>query len=149
MLKQKIQDDLKQAMLSRDEIKTSTLRMLKSAVGYFEIQKGGAGYEATEEDIQQVLQKEVKQRRDSIEQFTSGGRTELAEKEKKELQILKEYLPEQLSEEEVRKIVEQAIQQSGAKTMQEMGKVMGVLMPQIKGKADGNLVSKIVRENLQ
>ncbi len=149
MLTEKIQDDLKQSMLARDELKTSTLRMLKSAIGYFEIQKGRAGYEATDEDVLQVIQKEVKQRKDSIEQYTAGGRPELAEKENKELQILQSYLPEQMSEDEVKGIVENAVKQAGASSIQDMGKVMGIIMPQVKGKADGTLVSKLVRESLQ
>lgn len=149
MLKQKIQDELKQAMLSRDEMKTSVLRMLKSAVGYYEINKGGAGYEASDEDVLNVINTQVKQRRDSIEQFTNAGRTELADKEQKELTILQVYLPEQMSEDEVRKLVTEAVKQTGAASPQDMGKVMGALMPKVKGKADGTLVSRLVKEQLQ
>ncbi len=148
MLKQQVQEDLKQSMLARDEQKTSVIRMFKSAIGYYEINKGGAGYEATDEDVMTVLNQQVKQRRDSIEQFTAAGRTELAEKEKKELEILQKYLPEQMTEDEVRKLVEEAVTQTGASTMQDMGKVMGALMPKVKGKADGTLVSTMVKEAL-
>src|ERR1700745_3511242 len=95
-----LKEELKHAMLARDTEKTSTLRMVVSALGYYEIEKGGAGYEATEEDIEAVLQKQAKQRRDSIEQFKAGGREELAEKETKELQLIQAYLPQQMSEEE-------------------------------------------------
>ena len=148
MNKQKLQEELKQSMLKRDQLKTSVLRMLLSAINYFEIQKGGAGYEASEEDILSVIQKEAKQRNDSIEQFQNAGRSELADKEKKELEILKTYLPEQLSDEEIKKLVDEAVSQTGAKTIQEMGKVMGFLAPKIKGKADGSVVSKLVKDLL-
>lgn len=149
MLKQKLQEELKQSMLARDVLKTSVLRMLLSALNYYEIQKGGAGYEATDEDILAVTQKEAKQRRDSIEEFKKANRPELVEKEAKELEMLQVYLPQQMSEEEIKVLVKEAINQTGAKTIVEMGKVMGALMPKVKGKADGGLVSKIVRENLK
>jgi uncharacterized protein len=148
MLKQKIQEELKQAMLARDVLKTSVLRMLKSGITYYEIQKGGAGYEATDEDVLSVIQKEAKQRRDSIEEFKKAGRQELVDKEAKELEMLQLYLPQQMGEEEIKTIVKTAIDQTGAKVITDMGKVMGVLMPKVKGKADGGLVSKIVRESL-
>lgn len=148
MKKQQLQEDLKNSMKARDELKTSTLRMLISAIGYFEIQKGGAGYTATDEDIQSVIQSEARKRKDAIEQYTSANRLELAEKETKELKILQAYLPEQMNEDEVRTLVQQAISTSGASTPQDMGKVMGVLMPQVKGKADGGMVSRLVREEL-
>lgn len=148
MNKQKLQEELKQSMLARDELKTSVLRMLLSAINYYEIQKGGAGYEASEEDVLSVIQKEAKQRRDSIEQFKNAGRQELADKEQKELEMLEVYLPEQMSEGEIKKLVKEAISQTGAASMQDIGKVMGALMPKVKGKADGNLVNKIVRESL-
>ena len=148
MLKQQLQDELKQSMLAKDTEKTSVLRLLLSAIGYFEIQKGGAGYEASDEDVMAVIEKEAKQRRDSIEQFENGGRQDLADKEKKELEMLQKYLPEQLSEDEVRNLVKEAIQATNASTQQDLGKVMGALMPKTKGKADGALVSKIVREEL-
>jgi uncharacterized protein YqeY len=148
MKKQQLKDELKQAMLGRDVVKTSVLRMVLSAVGYFEIQKGGAGYEASDEEVLAVIQKEVKQHRDSIEQFKSAGRQELMDKEIKELEILQVYLPAQMSEDEVRVLVEEAVKETGAKVSADMGKVMGVLMGKVKGKADGSLVSRLVREAL-
>jgi len=148
MLKQQLQDELKQSMLAKNAEKTSVLRLLLSAIGYFEIQKGGAGYEASDEDVLSVIQKEAKQRRDSIEQFENGGRQELADKEKKELEMLQKWLPEQMGEDEIRTLVKEAISTTGASTVQDMGKVMGALMSKTKGKADGSLVSKIVREEL-
>ncbi len=148
MTKQQLQEELKQSMLAKNELKTSVLRMLISAIGYYEIQKGGAGYVASDDDVMTVLQKEVKQRRDSIEQFTAGNRQDLADKEQKELEMLKAYLPEQMTEDEIRALVKEAIAKTGASTIQDMGKVMGSLMPKTKGKADGSLVSKIVKEEL-
>jgi len=149
MLKQQLQEQLKQAMKEQQELQKSVLRMLLSAITYYEIQKGGAGYEATDEDVMSVIDKQVKQRKDSIEQFEKAGRQELADKEKDEMSLLEKYLPEQMSEEEVRSIVKQTIEGMGSVTIADMGKVMGAIMPQVKGKADGNLVGKIVREELQ
>lgn len=148
MLKQQLKDQLKESMLARDALRTSVLRMLLSSVSYLEINKGGAGYEATDEDVMNVIQKEVKQRRDSIEQFKAGGREEMAKKEEDELALLSVYLPKQMSEEEIEKLVIEAISSIGASTAQDMGKVMGYLSPHTKGKADGSIVSRIVREKL-
>lgn len=148
MLKQKLQQELKESMLAKNALKTSVLRMLLSALNYYEINKGGAGYEATDEDVLSVIQKEAKQRNDSIEQFKNAGRQDLVDKETAELEILKTYLPEQMSETEIEKLVKEAIAQTGATSMQDIGKIMGVLMPKVKGKADGNLVSQIVKKEL-
>lgn len=148
MTKQELQNHLKQAILSRDTEKTSVLRMILSAIHYYEINKGGAGYEANDEDVLAVLQKEAKQRKDAIEQFSAGNRPELAEKEQKELKIIQSYLPAQMNEEEIRHHVRQAIIQTSATTPQDIGRVMGILMAITKGRADGSLVSRIVREEL-
>lgn len=148
MTKAQLQEELKQSMLARNAEKTSVLRMLVSAIGYFEIQKGGAGYIATEEDVQNVIQSEAKKRRDAIEQYTNAKRQDLADKEKSELDMLQSYLPAQMGEEEIRKLVENAVAQTGASSPADMGKVMGALMPQVKGKADGTLVSQLVKEAL-
>lgn len=148
MLKTQLKDELKEAMLAKDTVKTSVLRMVLSALGYHEINKGGAGYEATDEDVMTIIQKEAKQHRDSIEQFKNAGRPELVEKEEIELAILEKYLPSQMGEDEIRNLVVAAIAKSGATSAADMGKVMGVLMPDVKGKADGGVVSRIVREEL-
>lgn len=148
MNKQKLQEELKQSMLAKDELKTSVLRLLLSAINYEEIKKGGAGYEATEDDILSVIGQQVKQRKDSIEQFKSAQRQELADKEQKELEILNSYLPDQISENEVKNIVAQTISETGAKSIQDMGKVMGVLNAKLKGKADMGMVSQIVKASL-
>jgi len=148
MLKKQLQNELKESMLAKDALKTSVLRMVLSAINYYEIQKGGAGYEATDEDVLFVIQKEAKQHRDSIEQFTNAGRSELVDKETKELELLQKYLPLQMSEEEIKKLVKETIKQTGVSSPTDMGKVMAALMPKIKGKADGGLVSKIVKASL-
>lgn len=148
MQKKGLQEELKQSMLARDELKTSVLRMLLSSISYLETQKGGAGYEATEEDVMASISKEAKQRKDSITEFEKAGRQELADKEKKELELLQKYLPEQLSEDEIKKLIDEAVSSTDATSMSDIGKIMGALMPKIKGKADGNLVNKIVREKL-
>lgn len=148
MTKLQLRDELKQSMLAKDEFKTSVLRMLISAISYYEIDKGGAGYEATEEDVLTVIEKQVKQRKDSIEQYEKANRQDLADKEKNELEFLEKYMPEQMKEDEIRNLIKEAINQTGASELQDMGKVMGALMPKVKGKADGSLVSKIVREEL-
>lgn len=148
MLKKDFQENLKQSMKARDELRTSVLRLLLSAINYYEIQKGGAGYEASDEDVLTVLQSEAKKRRESIEQFKAGNRQDLVDKETKELEILQTYLPAQMGEEEIKKLVAEAVAQTGATGMQDMGKVMGALMPKVKGKADGNLVSQIVKTEL-
>lgn len=148
MLKDIIQEDLKNAMRAKDEQKLSTVRLLKSALQYFEIQKGGAGYEATDEDVVEVVGREIKKRRESIEMFEKGNRQELADKEKRELEVLQTYLPEQMSEDDIRALVATTIATIGATSMQDMGKVMGVLSEKTKGKAEGSLVSSIVKEKL-
>jgi len=148
MNKEKLQEELKESMLAKDELKTSVIRLLLSAINYYEIQKGGAGYEATEEDVLSVTEQQVKQRRDSIEQYKNAGRQELADKEQKELEILQKYLPEQMSEEEIKSIVQQTISEVGASSMQDMGKVMGALNAKLKGKADMGMVSQLVKSSL-
>src|SRR3989344_5761686 len=130
LTKKDLQEELKQSVLAKDEVKKSVLRMVLSAINYYEIQKEG------------------KQHNDSIEQFKNAGRQDLVDKESKELEILKQYLPEQISEDEIKKLVRQAIAQTQATSIGDVGKVMGVLMPKVKGKADGGLVSKVVREEL-
>ncbi len=147
-MKDKLQEQLKQSMLAKDSDKTSVLRLLLSAINYYETNKGGAGYIATDEDVMSVIQAQVKQRRDSIEQYTAAGRADLADKEKSELELLSVYLPEQMSEEEISKLVDEAVARTGATTIADIGKVMGALMPKVKGKADGTIVSTLVKAKL-
>jgi uncharacterized protein len=136
---------LKEAMKSRDEVRVSTIRMMKASLKNKEIEKMG---DLTGEDVLQVLSTLAKQRRESIEQFSGAGRTELAEKESKELEIIKSYLPKQLSPEELDELIRSAISESGAKSPNDMGKLMKVLMPKVKGAADGKVVNQRVRELL-
>ncbi|HXS15152.1 MAG TPA: GatB/YqeY domain-containing protein [Candidatus Saccharimonadales bacterium] len=148
MLKQQLKDQLKESMMAKDSLRTSVIRFILSGITYYEINKGGAGYEATEEDVMTVINKEVKQRKDSIEQYENAGRQDLADKEKAELSVLETYIPEQMGEEEVRALVHTAVEETGAANPSDIGKVMGALMPKVKGKADGSLVSRLVREAL-
>ncbi|MCL5411937.1 MAG: GatB/YqeY domain-containing protein [Patescibacteria group bacterium] len=140
-----VREDLKQAMLSKDELRVSTIRMLLSAVKNTEIAKG---HSLSDEEILAVVQKEVKQRKDSIEGFKAGGRQDLVAKETQETEILQGYLPEQLTEEEVRRIVEETVQETKATGINQMGMVMGTVMAKVGGKAAGDVVSKIVKEKL-
>lgn len=146
-LKEKLQVDLVEAQKAKNPLKVSTLRMLAAAVKNFEIEKGGAGFSASEEDLISVIQKQVKQREDSIESYKSGGRAELAEKETKELEILQNYLPEMISEEEIEKLVASAIKETGASSLADIGKVMGKLA-NLRGKADMGVVSTLVKKKL-
>lgn len=148
MSKKDLQDQLKQSMLARDTLKTSVLRMLLSAIGYLETNKGGVGYKATDEDVLSAIQKEVKQHKDSIEQFKNANRQDLVDKETKELEILQKYLPAQMDETEIKQLVDQTVAQTGAANPSDMGKVMNALMSKIKGRADGGLVSRLVKEAL-
>lgn len=140
-----INSDLVDAMKSKDEAKVSVLRMLKSAL---QNEKIKAGKDLADEDIIKVIQTQIKQRRDSIATYEAGGRNELADKEKSEIEALSTYMPEQLSDEELTAIVKSAIEETGATSMADMGKIMGKVMPQVAGRADGNAVSSKVKELL-
>ena len=145
----KINEDLVASMKSRaDELKVSTLRMMKSSIKNAEIAKRGKG-ELTEEDITGVLSSMVKQRKESVEQYLKANRNDLAEKENKEISIIQAYLPEQLSLEDVDEIIKSTIQETGITGMKDMGRLMKELMPKLKGKADGKLVSQRVKEILE
>lgn len=148
-IKQKISDDLKSAMKAGETEKRDVLRMIDSMIKNTEIEKMKREVGLTDEEIIEVISRAVKQRKDSIAQYSSGGRPELAEKEKKEIEILMAYMPEQMGEEEVRKIVKDVISALGASGAASIGKVMGPAMARLKGKADGNLVKKIVEEELK
>ena len=133
-------------MKGKDEVATSAIRLLKTAIMRFETT--GEQKVASDAEVIQLVGKEIKQRKDSIEQFEKGNRPELAAKEKAELTVLEKYLPAQLSEDEVRAIVKEVIASTGASSKADLGKVMGALMPKTKGKADGGMVNKIVQELL-
>ena len=148
-LKEKILNDLKEAMRSKDQIRLQVLRSLKAKLLEKEIseRKGGVA-SLSEEQSLEVLMKAAKQRKESIFQFEQGNRSDLAEAEKAELKIIEEYLPKMMTEEEIEKIVKEKISALGATGPQDMGKVMGPIMGALKGKADGGLVSKIVKQKL-
>jgi len=148
MNKKKLQEELKQSMLAKDELRTSVLRLLLTSINYLETAKGGAGYEATPEDVLSVIQREVKHRRDSIEEYKKADRQELADKEQKELEILQAFLPEQMSESDVQKIIDETLAEIKPTGVQDMGKVMGALTAKLKGKADMGIVSNLVRQKL-
>ena len=140
-----IKQDLKQAMLDKNDLERDTIRMFLAEVQRFEID---SKEEADDAKAIQIINKMIKQRNDSISQFKSGGRDDLAAKEEKEVQILSKYKPEQLNEEEVINKVKEAIESSGASSMQDMGKVMGILNSSLAGSADMGMISKIVKEEL-
>lgn len=142
-LKEQIDKDFKQAMVTKDELGLSVSRLLKSAIKNAEIDKGA---ELNDEAVVAVVEKQAKQRRDSIEQFDKAGRTDLSSREMAELKIIEKYLPEKMSEEEVRNIVSGIVAKN---TGQDFGRVMGMAMGQLKGQADGALVQKIVRELME
>lgn len=146
-LRSKIQKNLTEAMKAKDEARVSTLRMLKAAIMKFEV-AGEKKKEATDEEILQLVAKEAKQRKESIDAFRKGGREDLAAKEEVELKILQAYLPEQMSEEELKKVVQEVIQQVGAHGKGDFGKVMGAVISRVKGRAEGFLVSKCVGQLL-
>jgi len=145
-VKEKLNEDLKAAMKAGDALKTSTVRMLKAAINNAEMAKKVS---FTDEEVFRVIAASIKQRRDSIEQYKKGNRPELAAQEEAELVILQSYLPAQMSEEELRALVARVIAETGAGAVKDMGKVMGKLMPLLKGRAENSLVSSIVRENLK
>lgn len=145
-LEEQIDRDLKIAMKAGESEKVSVLRMVKAALKNKQIELGRA---LADEDTTAILQKEVKQRRDSIRQFQDGGRAELAAKEEQELLVLQGYLPEQLGDEELAAMIEAAIADTGATTLSEMGKVIGTVMASAQGRADGGRVSAAVKARLQ
>jgi uncharacterized protein YqeY len=141
-------DEMKEAMRSGDSDRLSVVRLLRSTIKNKEIEKG-KGQKLTEEEILQVIASAVKQRKESIELFEKGGRQDLVEKEKKEMAILQSYLPQQISDEELRTKVKEAIVQSGASDVKQMGKVMKILVPQLVGRAEGDSISRMVRACLE
>ena len=162
-LKIKIQEDFKKFLKEKKEIEVSTLRMLNAAIFNKEKEKRyklsqekpdlkekelEKKSQLTDEEIIQVVFSEVKKRKESILLFEKGKRGDLVEKEEREIEILKKYLPEQMSEEEIKKMAKEVIKKIGAKEPKDMGRVMGQLMPKLKGKAEGGLVNKIVKELL-
>jgi uncharacterized protein len=146
MLKEKLTADLKDAMKKQDALRLSTLRMVLAAIRNKEIEKRLS--EMPDEEIIQVLSTEARKRKESVVSYESAGRQELADKEKQELAVIKTYLPEEASEDEIRKIVKETAAKIGASSIKDMGKVMGGTMAALKGRAEGGAVQKIVKEVL-
>lgn len=145
-LKEKINDDLKEAMKSQDNVRVETLRSIRAEI--LKMDKSGMNREMTPEEEIQLLSKQSKMRKESIEVFESAGRTDLADKEKAQLTIIEEYLPKQMSEEEAKEIVNKIISDFGELTPKDFGKVMGAAMKELKGKIDGKIIQDIVKSKI-
>ena len=149
MIVEKLQNDLKEAMKSKDAVRLRTIRSLRSAIMAKEIDMRSDGQASiSQEDAMEVLQKQAKQRRDSIAQFVAAGRDDLTKTEEEELAVIESYLPKQLTEAEIQEVVKEIVASTGASGMQDMGKVMGQAMSRLKGVADGNLVQAAARKYL-
>ncbi len=151
-LRQRIEDDIRTALKAGDKQRLSCLRMVKSKVQEKQVElRGTEGREAelSDEDVTNAVSAYAKQRRDSIESYEQGGREDLAANERAELEILTAYLPQQMSEDEVSAIVDDAVCESGASEPKDMGAVMKLVMPKVKGRADGKLVNRIVQSRLR
>ena len=146
-LKERIDADLKDAMRAKNELTLSVVRMLKSAVKYKEVEPGAAALD--DAGVQKVIATLIKQRRDSIQQFNDAGRPELAQKEEQEIAVLQNYLPQQLSAQELEQLVQAAVNETGAQSAKDMGAVMKAAMPRVGGRADGKRVSALVQEVLR
>lgn len=144
-LKQRITDDMKAAMKGGDKPRRGVIRLILAAIKQIEVDER---IELDDERVLSVLDKMVKQRRDSITQYESAGRTELADQEKFEIGIIQEYLPQQLSENEVATLIDEAMQTTGATSMKDMGKLMGILKPKLQGRADMGAVSAWIKQKL-
>ncbi len=145
-LLERLNDDLKQAMRNKEKEKLSVIRMLKASLQNETIKLGRS--DLTNDEELTILSREVKQRKDSLREFENADRQDLADKIHSELAIIDEYLPQQLSEDELSLLVKKAVEQTNSSSKADMGKVMAVLIPQTKGKADGALVSKLVQQHL-
>src|SRR4029453_15281256 len=147
-LQERVDSDLKEAMRAKETTKLGVLRMLKSALKYAAIAKSGAEAELNDAEAAQVIRKQVKQRQDSIESFEKAGRAELVEKEKQELSILNEYLPQPRSAEKISKVVRETIAEAGATSRTQMGVVMKALQAKVAGRVDGKALSTEVSRQL-
>lgn len=145
-LRNKIPEDLKNALRNKQSLELTVLRMLQSSIKNKEIDNKG---ELNDEQVIQVVSSEIKKRRDAADEFSKVGREDAADKEKEEIEILMKYMPEQMSEDEISKIVVGAIDESDAESMKDLGNVMKIVMPKLKGKADGKVINNIVRAELQ
>lgn len=144
-LKERLNEDMKTAMKAKDDLRLSVIRMVRSSIKNKEIDQKG---EMDDRGVTEILSTLVKQRRESLKMFTDGGRDDLAQKEEKELGILLEFLPQQLTQVELEEMIARIVQETGAQGPKDMGKVMKVLQPAIAGRADGKMVSELVRQKL-
>lgn len=145
-LKQKLQEDLKSSMKNKDAIKKSVITLIRSSIKQYEVDNR---VELKDDEIVDLIAKQLKQTRDSREEFAKAGRDDLVSKAEAEIEVLKEYLPQQLSEEELNEIVISTISEVGATSMKDMKKIMTSIMPKVKGRADGKLINELVKKNLQ
>jgi uncharacterized protein len=145
-LSERLNEDMKQAMRSQEKFKLSVIRMVRSAVKNVEIDQRRT---LDDSEVLEILTRELKQRKDSLQEFQKAGRDDLVEDLTKEIAIIAEYMPEQLSEAELKAIVEETVREVGASSKADMGKVMNALMPKVKGRADGKLVNQLVQQQLQ
>ena len=145
-LKQKLQEDLKSSMKNKDAIKKSVITLIRSSIKQYEVDNR---VELQDDEIVDLIAKQLKQTRDSREEFAKAGRDDLVSKAEAEIEVLKEYLPQQLSEEELNETVIATISEVGATSMKDMKHIMSSIMPKVKGRADGKLINELVRKNLQ
>ena len=145
-LKQKLQEDLKSSMKNKDAIKKSVITLIRSSIKQYEVDNR---VELQDDEIVDLIAKQLKQTRDSREEFAKAGREDLVGKAEAEIEVLKEYLPQQLSEEELNEIVISTISELGATSMKDMKNIMSSIMPKVKGRADGKLINELVKKNLQ
>lgn len=145
MLADKINNDLKEAMKNKDSFKLGVIRMIKGAM---QLAKPNPRDELTDDDVIQVISKQIKMRKDAIEQFTSAGRMDLAEQNSQEIEVLNSYMPEQLSEEELMDIIDKVFEEVKPTSSKDMGLIMKSITPLVKGKADMSLVNRLIKERL-
>ncbi|MFA5011233.1 MAG: GatB/YqeY domain-containing protein [Ignavibacteria bacterium] len=145
-LKEKINEDLKNAMKAKDTVRTETIRSIRAEI--LKMDKSGLGREMNEEEELQLLNKQAKMRKESIEMFKNAGREDLVEKESRQLEIINEYLPKQLTREEAEAIIDKIIESSSPVTSKDIGKIMGPVMKVLKGKIDGKVIQEIVKSRL-
>ncbi|TMV44614.1 GatB/YqeY domain-containing protein [Paenibacillus mesophilus] len=144
-LSERLNDDMKQAMKNQDKFKLSVIRMIRSAIKNVEIDQKKT---LDDNEVLDILNREIKQRKDSLQEFEKADRGDLAETVRKEIEVIAVYMPQQLTEEEIHAIVQQTIQETGASSKADLGKLMSALMPKVKGRADGKLVNQLVQQLL-
>lgn len=145
-LKEKLQEDLKSSMRNKDTVRKSVVTLIRASIKQYEVDNR---VELGDDKIIDIISKQLKQRNDALEEFAKANREDLVKETESEIEVLKEYLPQQLSEEELNEIVKSTISEVGATSMKDMGKIMAAIKPKTKGRADGKLINKLVKANLQ